>query len=168
MNRRRWLWLLAMAVVVLSVEQQVLSARLADRGHDIIAFELAGSRSEADEILRDWGAEGRRTARLSLGTDYLYLLAYGALGVLLVTLAGERAGRRGREALARAARQARWLPAAAAGSDALENAALLATMETGDGTPWPLLALVFAVVKFGALAIALLFALVAALAPRLR
>jgi hypothetical protein len=164
-NRRRWLWFLAAACLIVGGEQFVLDSKLQDRGHGIIEFELAGSREKADEILADWGPEGRDTARLSLATDYVYLAVYGAFGVLLMSAAADRAGRRGHPRLARAGRTARWLPASAAAFDAVENAALLVTFDSGDGTPWPVLAAGFATLKFAALGLALVFALAAALAP---
>lgn len=55
--------------------------------NEIVRFELAGEQSQAVGIMNSWGPEGRVIAGLSLGLDYLYIVAYVisiSLGCVLV------------------------------------------------------------------------------------
>lgn len=61
-------------------------------GPGIIAFELAGSESRAEDIMTRWGSEGQRAARLSLWLDFGYMASYGMLTALLVDRARRRHG----------------------------------------------------------------------------
>lgn len=61
-------------------------------GPGIIAFELAGSASRAEDIMTRWGGDGRRAARLSLWLDFGYMATYGVLTALLVERARRRRG----------------------------------------------------------------------------
>ena len=85
-------------------------------GPGIIAFELAGNASRAEDMMDAWGSEGQRYARLSLWLDFGYMLTYGALTAVLLDGARRR---RGHPAA---------LPALAAGAvagDAIEGISLL-------------------------------------------
>jgi hypothetical protein len=85
-------------------------------GPGIITFELAGSASRAEDMMRAWGAEGQRAARLSLWLDFGYMLSYGALTAAMVDRARRQ---RGHSAV---------LPALAVGAvagDAVEGVSLL-------------------------------------------
>lgn len=42
----------------------------------IISFEFAGSSAVATEMMDSWGEHGRALAAVSLGIDYLFLVAY--------------------------------------------------------------------------------------------
>lgn len=61
-------------------------------GPGIIAFELAGSASRAEDIMTRWGSDGQRAARLSLWLDFGYMATYGVLTALLVERARRRRG----------------------------------------------------------------------------
>ena len=61
-------------------------------GPGIIAFELAGSASRAEDIMTRWGSSGQRAARLSLWLDFGYMATYGVLTALLVDRARRRRG----------------------------------------------------------------------------
>lgn len=61
-------------------------------GPGIIAFELAGSASRAEDIMTRWGSDGQRAARLSLWLDFGYMATYGVLTALLVDRARRRHG----------------------------------------------------------------------------
>ena len=61
-------------------------------GPGIIAFELAGNASRAEDTMDAWGSEGQRYARLSLWLDFGYMLTYGALTALLLDGARRRRG----------------------------------------------------------------------------
>jgi hypothetical protein len=98
--------------VMLSIERRL--RRTGGRG--IINFELAGSASRAEDMMRAWGVEGQRAARLSLWLDFGYMLSYGALIAALLDRARRR---RGHPAV---------LPALAVGAvagDAIEGISLL-------------------------------------------
>ncbi|WP_077089991.1 hypothetical protein [Mycobacterium rhizamassiliense] len=89
-------------------------------GAGMIAFELAGNASRAQDIMTRWGADGRRAARLSLWLDFGYMTTYGALTALLVDRARRR---RGHPAI---------LPAAtivAVAADAAEGVSLLKVLD---------------------------------------
>lgn len=61
-------------------------------GPGIVAFELAGSASRAEDIMTRWGSDGQRAARLSLWLDFGYMTTYGVLTALLVDRARRRRG----------------------------------------------------------------------------
>jgi hypothetical protein len=68
-----------------------LKTKVAPAG--IVSFELAGDLSQTQRILESWGPTGRINAGLSLGLDYLFLVAYAsciALGCLLVARAASQ------------------------------------------------------------------------------
>ena len=129
-------------------------------GPGIIGFELAGSRDDAQDILAEWGGGGRDAARASLLVDFLYLVTYATTLVLGIRAAGAAAGRRGWDRLARFARRGWVVPIVAAGFDVGENVTLLAQVEGADGAAWPVAALVFATVKFAAVAVSVGYLLV--------
>ena len=120
---------LLLALVLLAVD-----ARLWDEGGPgIVGFELAGFDGDSEEILAEWGSDGRGAARLSLWLDFPFLAAYTGFWAL-------------------AARRL-WPVAVAAGVfDALENACLLVVLGGSFGA-WPVLAAAFAAAKFLCLAV---------------
>jgi hypothetical protein len=133
-----------------------LDARMrATGGPGIIPFELAGPQRSA-EILRRWGAEGRRAARASLVLDFPYLVAYTTLGVRLTGRVADALG-------ARSIRLARLGPAVAAvqiaagACDAIENAALLGVVARGGDARLATLARNSALAKFAGLVLGLVF-----------
>lgn len=172
MSRRRALWLLGIATLIVFAALTALEARMQDAGgHGIVAFELAGTLERAEEIRADWGQDGRDAAAWSLRIDYLYLLCYGAFGLLAVRALRDGARRRGWARLARTGGPIAWLPVAAAAFDAAEDSFLLLALDGRGGETAPLLAAIFAALKFACLAVALGYLvawLVAWVACRLR
>lgn len=167
MTRRHGLIATGIAALLLLLAMAPAEARIQDTGGPgIITFELTGGESRANEILAEWGSEGRSAARESLWIDFGFLLAYGAF--LSLALAATRD----------LARVRRWRRLAAIGAvvvsfgalgatfDALENVCLLLTLD-GAGAVFPLLATVFAACKFVLLGTAIAY-LLAGLAMRLR
>lgn len=134
-------------------------------GPGIVPFELSGGQDRADEILAEWGEDGRDAAREQLWIDYGFMLAYGSLLGLAAAAVRDLSRRRGLQRLARVGRIAIWLGPLAACFDALENACLLLTLG-GAGAAFPLLATIFAACKFLLLAAAIAY-LVAGLAASL-
>jgi hypothetical protein len=115
-------------------------------GPGIIAFELAGSASRAEDIMTRWGSDGQRAARLSLWLDFGYMATYGALMTLLVDRTRRR---RGHPAI---------LPAAvivAVAGDAVEGVSLLKVLRHNRVAVHARRAQIAALIKFAVLAGAL-------------
>jgi hypothetical protein len=160
MTRRRGLWISGIASAVLFLVLAVVDARIQDSGGPgIVPFELAWSTDRATEILGQWGQSGRDAARLSLWIDYLYLIAYAAFLSLAVLAVRDAAQRRGWARYARPGTAIAVLPVVAAVCDAIEDAALLLVVGGHADSPAPALATAFALVKFAALAVALVYLL---------
>jgi hypothetical protein len=134
----------------------------------IVDYELAFTANRAGEILAHWDQKAAEAARQSLVIDYgfmpAYALLFGGITLLIVRSRTERLQQIGL-----------WVtlaPFVAALFDALENAMLLAQLGTDAiSTAQPLIAGISASIKFGLLAAALAYWLIAgidALASRLR
>jgi pimeloyl-ACP methyl ester carboxylesterase len=162
MTRRRALWLSGIASLVLLAVEVVFDLRMQRAGgHGIIDFELAGKLAYSRRIVEFWGHDGRRAARLSLGFDYGYLIAYGAFWALAVAAIRDMARRRGWRRFARIAAVLVALPVAAAAFDAVENAGLLLALGRHGGATAPRVAAICATTKFALIDVAILFVIVA-------
>lgn len=132
----------------------VIDGKLKDTGGPgIVPFEVEFTSDNARETLAKWGESGRDDAKLSLWLDYGFLVSYAAFFALAVLALTESLGWR------------RWaflatFPLIGAVSDAIENANLLMTIGQDGDEPWPLLAGVFASIKFLFLTPAQLFVIV--------
>lgn len=165
MTRRRWLWILGIAMVALLAVELVYDGRMQDAGgHGIVAFEVAFTSGKAQEIMRAWGSEGHDAAVASLWFDYAYLVAYGLFSWLAIRALGDALARRGLERLARPAAAISLLPLIGAACDAVEDAFLLLRLGGHARSLGPPLAGSFATVKFACLAVALVYLLVGLLA----
>jgi len=129
-------------------------------GPGIVPFELTGGQHRADEIMAEWGADGKDAARESLWIDFGFLVAYGTFLTLALRAARDAAAKRGWRRLEVLGAAAVWFGALAAGFDALENACLLLTLG-GAGAAAPLMATIFAAAKFLFLAGAIVYLLAA-------
>ena len=136
--RRRALWWLFAAGGALFLVLGAIDNRMWDAGGPgIVGFELAGNEENAEEILAEWGDEGKDAARLSLWIDFPFLVVYSAFWALAARALG---GRRV------------WVAAPVAGAfDFLENVCLHLVLGGAGGDTLPALAAVFATVKFVAL-----------------
>jgi hypothetical protein len=157
MDRRQWLVVLGIAMVLLTVVPFFLFDKRLEHagGPGIIGLEFAGSKARAAEILAQWGREGRRIACLSLIVDYAYLLSYGGF----FTLAGF--------ATRDVARARDWLRLASAGAilplfavvaatfDAVENLFLLLILDRHGGEVAAVIATICSSIKFTLIAIAI-------------
>lgn len=158
-RRRQGLIVTAIASVVLLLAMSPADNRMQDTGGPgIVPFELTGGQSKADEILAEWGEEGQDAARESLWIDFGFLLAYGAFLTLALAATRDLARRRGWRRMATVGAVVVSFGALGAGFDALENICLLLTLD-GAGAALPLLATIFASVKFILLAIAIAYLL---------
>ena len=149
----RTLWILGLLTLGLFIVLGVIDEEIKDTGGPgILPFELEFTSENARETLREWGEDGRDSAKLSLWIDYAFLVAYAAFFSLAVARVCELLEWR------------RWLflatfPLIAAVCDAIENANLLLTIGQDGDQPFPFLAGVFATIKFLTLTPAQLFAL---------
>jgi hypothetical protein len=167
MTRRRGLIASGIASVILLLAMSPSDSRMQDTGGPgIVPFEVTGGQDRADEILAEWGDDGRDAARESLWIDFGFLLAYGLFLTLALAATRDLAIERGWRRLAVIGRRIVWFGALGAAFDALENACLLLTLDRA-GAAFPLLATIFAAGKFVLLAVAILY-LLAGLAMRLR
>lgn len=157
MQGRRWALIAAgLATLLLLLAMSPTEDRMEANGPGIVTFELSGGQGHADEILAEWGKDGRDAAREQLWIDYGFMVAYGTLLGLAAAAVRDLCRRRGLRRLDRAGRVAIWLGPLAACFDALENACLLLTL-SGSGSAFPLLATIFAACKFVLLAGALAY-----------
>jgi hypothetical protein len=165
-TRRQGLIASGIATVVLLLAMSPAESRMTDSGGPgMVTFELSGGQDRADEILAEWGEDGRDAAREQLWIDFAFMLAYGSF--LTFALAAIRDLAKGRDwrRLAGVGGVVAYFGALAAGFDALENICLLLTVG-GAGAALPLLATIFAACKFVLLAGAIAY-LVAGLTMRL-
>ncbi|MDQ5807998.1 MAG: hypothetical protein M3320_04915 [Actinomycetota bacterium] len=159
---RRTLWLTGLLALGLFVVLGVVDEQIKETGGPgIVPFELEFTSGNARETLAEWGEAGRDDAKLSLWLDYLFLVAYGAFFSLAARALVDALGWRSWAFMA-------TLPIVAAVADAIENANLLLTIGQEGDQPFPLLAGIFATIKFLTLTPAQLFVLVGFVAWLLR
>jgi len=124
----------------------------------IVDFELAGTTCRATQIINAWDMQDRIRAGFNLGLDYLYMPVYSTLLALVcVWGAGVLASRQWR-ATGLLLGLGLW---AAAIFDAVENVALTVILFGNVAAPYPQIALVCAMLKFGLILLGVVFAAVA-------
>ncbi len=166
MSRRWGLIVSGVAAVALLLAMSPAEGRMKDTGGPgMVPFELTGGQGRADEILGEWGEEGKDAARESLWIDFGFLLAYGTFLTLALAAVRDMSRGRGWRRLAAVGGAIVSFGALGAACDAVENACLLLTLG-GAGAAFPLLATVFATAKFVLLAVAIAY-LLAGLGMRL-
>ncbi len=136
--------MLVVGTVLLRLDQP-LRTDAAPNG--IVSFELAGDLASARAMVESWDEEARLSAAMSLGIDYLYLLAYSTTIALGCVLVARRFAPRMKMAatLGLALAWPQWLAAAL---DGVENYALIQLL-LGHSEPYlPVVALWCAVPKF--------------------
>lgn len=154
---RRWGLITAgVATLLLLWAMSPMEDRMQANGPGMVPFELSGGEERADEILAEWGEDGRDAARDQLWIDYGFMVAYGTLLCLAAAAVRDLCRNRGLRRLATAGGAAVWFGPLAAGFDALENACLLLTVD-GAGSAFPSLATIFAACKFALLAAAIAY-----------
>lgn len=158
MTRRWGLIASGIATVVLLLAMSPAEERMQDNGPGMVTFELTGGQDRADEILAEWGDEGQDAARESLWIDFSFLLAYGTFLTLALAAVRDLAKDRGWRRLATIGGAVVSFGALGAAFDALENTCLLLTLN-GSGAAFPLLATIFASIKFVLLATAIVYLL---------
>jgi hypothetical protein len=147
-GRRRVLWVAGACALALWLFLAIQDRKISETpGPGIIPFEVAGTQEHAEEILDDWGGEGRDAARVSLIADYPYIVAYSIFLAVGCTIAAERLDRRGMRRLSRIGPVLAWAQFVAGALDAIEDAALLRVLD-GHTEAYPGIAFVAAVGKF--------------------
>jgi hypothetical protein len=130
----------------------------------IVSFELAGDAQTAARMLASWDEGQRIRAGITLGADYLFLLAYPLSLALACGLVAERLG----GTATRAGALLAWGQLAAAPLDAIENAALVQVLLGATGDAWPALARACALPKFALVALGLGYVVLGGAAGALR
>jgi hypothetical protein len=145
-------------MVALDIALLVIDQRLkATGGPGILQFEFVGSRSNAAQILGEWGDHGRDLATLSLWLDFAFMASYGAFFALSGFATRDFARARGLRNLSGAGAVAPYLAIAAALFDMAENIALLLVLGGHGGSAAPALATASASVKFLLIALAIAY-----------
>jgi len=157
----RGLLLLTLVVIVgLQVIDNHLKTGVAPSG--IVSFELAGTQAQAQKILASWGEKGRIYAGLSLGLDFLFLVAYSsllALGCMLIL----RTVLKRNKLLVLVGVYLAWGQFVAALLDSVENVSLIRVLVGSRLEAWPVLAHWCAIPKFAIVAVGIVYILLGGL-----
>jgi len=154
-------WVISTIIALVSgAKMKRMAAPLHPR---ILDLELAGTEKSASLLLADWKAENRKLATKILWLDYVFLLAYGAVGWSLCYMLGRLAGRFGWMKVAQLSPVAGWLFVVAASFDAIENLGALAMIHSVNRSPkwrWPRLTKFCSLAKFASVLLAVQFFIV--------
>jgi len=123
----------------------------------IVSFELAGSVSQAQQILASWDQKAQLSAAFSLGLDYVFILAYSAAIGLACIWTADALHRRNWP-LAWVGAPLAWGQWLAAALDATENIALVVILFGTVQAPWPEVARWCAIFKFSLIFLGLVYA----------
>ncbi len=127
----------------------------------IVDFELAGSVPKAQAIIDAWNENDRIRAGFSLGFDYLYMLVYSTTIALACILAAGVLQRKAWHTVGLLLAWSLWI---AALSDATENLALFTELLGNNVAPYPQVAQICALIKFGLILLGLLYVIVGVVA----
>jgi hypothetical protein len=158
--------LLAASTLVFGLAALPSLNTMSDHGTGVIELELMGTTHKAEQVLRDYGPDGRSAARTSLWLDYPYLVSYALFLALACGGVAERARRLGRERWAAVGGVLAWGALLAGLFDAVENLALLRVLADHPEQPYPAIAYFCALPKFALSAAALLYAVAGMIALR--
>lgn len=123
---------------------------------NIVAFELAGNVTTAQEIISSWGQEQVDRVKTSIYLDFGFILVYCS-AFMFACRAG--ANYSGVQFFIQTGKQLAWIVWLAGLCDVIENIAMLRTL-SGISQPSVSIAFYFATIKFGILLIALIFVLI--------
>lgn len=132
----------------------------------IVSFEFAGDLQSVKRMLATWDGEARVHAALSLGIDYLFLVAY-ALVISMACAGIANTLRRRFKAAAIVGFLLAWAQVVAALLDAVENTALVLLLLGSSHPLYPPVAWVCAGIKFSLVGLALAYLLVGFMLSRL-
>jgi hypothetical protein len=123
---------------------------------NIVAFELAGNATTAQNIISDWSAKQIDQVKTSIYLDFGFILAYCSAFMFACRAAATYSGV---QFFINTAQQLAWIVWLAGVCDAVENIALLITLSRISQTSVSI-AFYTATVKFGILLVALIFVLI--------
>ena len=151
-------WVLLLVTLFIMATLRVLDVPLKTEiaPSGIVSFEFAGELSLARRMVESWGQRGQIVAGLSLGLDYLFLLAYaGSIGLGCV-LIGRSVLERGKQLFSIGVLVA-WAVLLAAVLDMFENYALIRVLLGSQREMWPMVAKWCALPKFLLVALGLAY-----------
>lgn len=125
----------------------------------IVSFELAGELPLAQHMIESWGHTGQVYAGISLGLDYLFIVAYASSIALGSVLVARSLSQQAKFFTAVGVLLA-WAQLVAAMFDAIENYALIQVLLGAQYEAWPMIAKWCAVPKFIIIAIGLLYVVI--------
>jgi len=132
----------------------------------IVSFELAKTVSNSEAIINSWDAKALLSAKNSMATDFLFLMVYSFFISLIIHILNNRVWKKG--AVYQLGILICWSVFLAAFFDVIENIALLKLLYGDLQQLWSSIAYYFAMMKFGLLAIGILFALMSLVALPLK
>lgn len=154
-KRKHALILLALISLALLTAMRVLDRplRTSDAPNGIVSFEFAGTAGQASAIIDGWSTDARVAAGVSLGLDYLFLIAYAATIALACGMAAEALTARGSR-LGPWGLRLSWAQWIAAACDMVENLALILLLRGASApglaeTAWGCAAVKFSLVGIG-------------------
>jgi hypothetical protein len=127
---------------------------------NIVAFELAGNVTTAQEIISTWGPEQLERVKTSIYLDFGFILVYCSAFMFACRAAANYSGV---QFFINTVQQLTWIVWIAGLCDAIENIAMLRTLSEISQTSVSI-AFYFATIKFGILLIALIFVLISLVA----
>lgn len=136
---------------------------LVGEAEEMVRLELAGSESQAREIVSGWSHPEAVDMAFLQGVDAVHPVAYG----LLLAVAAVWAGRRLRGRAAQWAPAVAWMALAAALFDTLENVGMIVMIRGDIDAPVPTITTTLAVAKFSMFFVVLPY-VVAGIVARLR
>jgi hypothetical protein len=127
----------------------------------IVDFELAGSVDNAQAIIDAWTETDRIRAGFSLGFDYLYMPVYSTTIALACVMVAGVVRRKAWLSLGLVLAWGLW---GAAVFDATENLALFTELLGHNVAPWPQVAHICALIKFGLILLGLVYVIAGVMA----
>ena len=122
----------------------------------MVGFELAGNIHNTRIMIDSWGETGRIMAGLSLGIDFLYIVAYSLfLGLSAFAIGKKLQGRS--KLMSRPGYWLSWLMLFAGIFDAIENYSLIEILSGNEYQHWATTAYYFSTTKFAIVIITLLY-----------
>jgi hypothetical protein len=121
---------------------------MTERGVSVNDFQFAGTSAKAEQAYDDLGHDGRRAAWWFLGLELPFLLGYGLLLCAGCAFAARQLAAAGFERFARIARFAVVFGLLAAGSDLIQNSALVFVLTGHFAQPAPRLGEIFGYVTW--------------------
>ncbi len=124
----------------------------------IVSFELAKDLSKSQAILTSWNTMSTTSAGISLGIDFLFLLVYTAFISLLIHKLNEQLWKHSK--MYKVGHVFMWGVFLAGLFDCIENIALIQLLLGDLQQIWSSMAYYFAVLKFGLLALGIVYIVV--------